>query len=53
MYHQVQEILTDDVPALWLWDRVSTLAHRNRVKGEIFGGAHLENIEAAWVADGK
>lgn len=53
MYHQVQEILTEDVPALWLWDRVSTLAHRNRVKGEIFGGAHLENIEAAWVVDGK
>jgi peptide/nickel transport system substrate-binding protein len=53
MYHQVQDLMTDDVPVLWLWDRVSTLAHRNRVKGEIFGGSHFESFEGAWVADGK
>jgi peptide/nickel transport system substrate-binding protein len=53
LYHQVQDILSEDVPALWLWDRVSTLAHRNRVKGAIVGGAHLENFDSVWVTDGK
>lgn len=53
IYHEVQDILTDDVPVLWLWDRLSTLAHRNRVKGEIFGGSHLENFQSVWVTDGK
>lgn len=53
IYHQVQEILTDEVPALWLWDRLSTLAYRSRIKGEIVGGAHQENFDAMWVTDGK
>jgi peptide/nickel transport system substrate-binding protein len=53
IYHQVQDILADEVPALWLWDRISTLAHRTRVKGAVVGGAHLENFDAAWVDDGK
>ena len=53
IYHQVQEIMADDVPALWLWDRLSTLAYRTRVKGDIVGGAHLENFENVWVTDGK
>jgi peptide/nickel transport system substrate-binding protein len=53
IYHDVQEVLSEDVPALWLWDRLSTLAYRNRVKGPIVGGNHLENFESVWVADGK
>jgi peptide/nickel transport system substrate-binding protein len=53
IYHQVQEIMADEVPALWLWDRLSTLAYRTRVKGDIIGGAHLENFENVWVTDGK
>jgi peptide/nickel transport system substrate-binding protein len=53
IYHDVQEILADEVPALWLWDRISTFAHRARVKGAVVGGAHLENHEGVWVADGK
>jgi peptide/nickel transport system substrate-binding protein len=53
IYHEVQEILADEVPALWLWDRLSTLAHRARVKGPIVGGNHLENFEGVWVTDGK
>ena len=53
IYHQVQEALVEDVPALWLWDRISTLAHGARVKGPIVGGAHLENFEGVWVTDGK
>jgi peptide/nickel transport system substrate-binding protein len=53
IYHEVQKLMAEDVPALWLWDRISTLAHRSRVKGAIIGGAHLENFEGVWVADGK
>ena len=53
IYHDVQTLLVEDVPALWLWDRISTFAHRARVKGAIVGGAHLENFESVWVADGK
>jgi peptide/nickel transport system substrate-binding protein len=53
LYHQVQDILSDEVPALWLWDRISTLAYRNRVKGALVGGAHLESFEGVWVTDGK
>lgn len=53
IYHDVQTILVEDVPALWLWDRISTFAHRSRVKGRIVGGAHLENHEGVWVSDGK
>jgi peptide/nickel transport system substrate-binding protein len=53
IYHEMQEILADEVPALWLWDRLSTLAHRARVKGPIVGGNHLENFEGVWVTDGK
>ena len=49
----MQDILADEVPALWLWDRLSTLAHRSRVKGPIVGGTHLENFEGVWVTDGK
>jgi peptide/nickel transport system substrate-binding protein len=52
-YHQIQVLMAEDVPALWIWDRVSTLAHRNRVKGEIVGGAHFEAFENVWVTDGK
>jgi len=52
-YYDVQELLVEDVPALWLWDRISTLAHRARVKGPIVGGAHLENFAGVWVTDGK
>jgi peptide/nickel transport system substrate-binding protein len=53
IYHDVQTLLVEDVPALWLWDRISTFAQRARVKGAIVGGAHLENFESVWVADGK
>jgi peptide/nickel transport system substrate-binding protein len=53
LYHQVQDILSDEVPALWLWDRISTMAYRNRVKGALVGGAHLESFEGVWVTDGK
>jgi peptide/nickel transport system substrate-binding protein len=53
IYHDVQALLVEDVPALWLWDRISTFAQRARVKGAIVGGAHLENFESVWVADGK
>jgi peptide/nickel transport system substrate-binding protein len=53
IYHKIQEIMAEDVPALWLWDRISTFAHRTRVKGPIIGGAHLENFEGVWVTDGK
>jgi peptide/nickel transport system substrate-binding protein len=53
IYHDVQTILSEEVPALWLWDRISTFAHRSRVKGTIVGGAHLENHEGVWVSDGK
>ena len=53
IYHEVQEVMADDVPALWLWDRLSVLAYRNRVKGDIFGGAHMENFANVWVTDGK
>lgn len=53
LYHEVQGILADEVPVLWLWDRLSTMAHRNRVKGDIVGGTHLENFENVWVTDGK
>jgi peptide/nickel transport system substrate-binding protein len=53
IYHDVQTLLVEDVPALWLWDRISTFAQRARVKGVIVGGAHLENFESVWVADGK
>jgi peptide/nickel transport system substrate-binding protein len=53
LYHEVQDILSNDVPVLWLWDRLSTMAHRNRVKGDIVGGTHLENFENVWVTDGK
>jgi peptide/nickel transport system substrate-binding protein len=53
LYHEVQDFLTEDMPVLWLWDRLSTMAHRNRVKGDIVGGTHLENFENVWVTDGK
>jgi peptide/nickel transport system substrate-binding protein len=53
LYHQIQEMMADDVPALWLWDRVSTFAYRNRVKGDIVGGAHFESFDNVWVTDGK
>ena len=53
IYHQVQQIMADDVPALWIWDRLSVLAYRNRVKGDLFGGAHMENFSNVWVTDGK
>jgi peptide/nickel transport system substrate-binding protein len=53
IYHDVQSILVEDVPALWLWDRISTFAHRARVKGTIVGGAHLENFDGVWVTDGR
>ena len=53
IYHDVQALLVEDVPALWLWDRISVFAQRARVKGAIVGGAHLENFESVWVADGK
>jgi peptide/nickel transport system substrate-binding protein len=52
-YFDVQAILAEDVPALWLWDRISTMAYRTRVKGPIVGGAHLENFAGVWVTDGK
>ena len=53
IYHDVQALLVEDVPALWLWDRISTFAQRARVKGAIVGGAHLENFESVWVTDGR
>ena len=33
IYHDVQALLVEDVPALWLWDRISVFAQRARVKG--------------------
>ena len=53
IYNEIQQIMADDVPALWLWDRLSVLAYRNRVKGDLFGGAHMENFANVWVTDGK
>jgi peptide/nickel transport system substrate-binding protein len=53
IYHQIQKILVEDVPVLWIWDRIATLAYRNRVKGEIVGGAHFESFDNVWVTDGK
>jgi peptide/nickel transport system substrate-binding protein len=53
IYNEVQEIMADDVPALWLWDRSAVLAERKRVKGDLFGGAHMENFGNVWVTDGK
>jgi peptide/nickel transport system substrate-binding protein len=53
IYQDVQEILVDDAPALYLWDRLAVLAERNRVKGDVYGGAHMENFANVWVTDGK
>ena len=53
IYNEVQEIMADDMPALWLWDRSAVLAYRKRVKGDLFGGAHMENFGNVWVTDGK
>jgi peptide/nickel transport system substrate-binding protein len=53
IYNEVQEIMADDVPALWLWDRSAVLAESNRVRGDLFGGAHMENFGNVWVTDGK
>jgi peptide/nickel transport system substrate-binding protein len=53
IYRQIQEIMVDDAPALFLWDRLAVLAYRDRVKGDLFGGAHMENFADVWVVDGK
>jgi peptide/nickel transport system substrate-binding protein len=53
IYKEVQQIMSEDVPALWIWDRAAVLANRNRVKGDLFGGAHMENFGNVWVTDGK
>lgn len=53
IYNEVQQIMADDVPALWLWDRSAVLAKRNRVKGDLFGGTHMESFPGVWVTDGK
>lgn len=53
IYQDIQEIIADEAPALFIWDRLAVLAYRNRVKGDLYGGAHMENFEDVWVTDGK
>jgi hypothetical protein len=53
IYQQIQDIMVDDAPALFLWDRLAVLAFRDRAKGDLYGGAHMENFANVWVTDGK
>ena len=54
LYHEVQDILADEVPALWLWDRLSTLAHRSTRQGRRLSAAPIWRISrASGSTDGK
>jgi peptide/nickel transport system substrate-binding protein len=53
IYQQIQDIMVEDAPALFLWDRLAVLAFRDRAKGDLYGGAHMENFANVWVTDGK
>ena len=49
LYHQIQKLMVDDLPALWLWEKSYPIAVRKGVVGLPSGASHWEGyVGVGW-----
>jgi peptide/nickel transport system substrate-binding protein len=48
---EVQALLVEDLPCLWLWAKVAPIAYRKYVHGDLpTGTTHNENFDGIWLS---
>jgi peptide/nickel transport system substrate-binding protein len=51
---EVQALLVEELPSIWLWAKVAPIAYRKYVHGDLPAGTtHNENFDSIWLSDKK